>query len=88
MTMECKFSPGDAIFVNERALVASNYIGQTGVILDTIPSDYGVLVHVKMKDDILLLCVPEGELSAVSDEHILNRSIQEWGKESLSGSTD
>ena len=82
---ECRFNPGDAALINDTALVASAYIGQIGIIAGTILMENGCLAHIHMNDDVLLLCVPESELTSVSDDNILKRDVQEWG-EDTSGS--
>ncbi len=59
-----------------------------GFVIDTVSTDNEYLVHVQMKDETVLLCVPENELSLVSDNGILKRNIKEWGKGTLLSNED
>ena len=63
--MECKFSTGDAVLVNDTAIVASGHMGDVAVVVDTILSEEECLATIQFDDETILDNVPESELSPI-----------------------
>ena len=74
--MECKFSTGSIVLVNDSAEVANEHIGETAVVVDCFlmgvgekkrgePIEYAntCLYTLHFDDDTVLTDVPETELS-------------------------
>jgi hypothetical protein len=76
--MECRFSTGDVVLINDTAEVAFDYIGQTATVLDTevlgmgrkgktTPIEYhnACWVTIQCEDGTVLEKVPDSELSPI-----------------------
>ena len=63
--MECKFSTGDAVLVNDTALIASGHMGQIAVVMDTTLLEEECFATIQFEDETILDNVPESELSSI-----------------------